>query len=247
MQGLITLDFGNSNPHAGLFQKNQNQWQLVKTVPFKELNLYLNQLQMNSVNTGLVLAEVKSREDELFEYLKQGFLLTRVKDYWRGTKFAGMPVNYAQTLGEDRLIESFYLYKQQKVSTLLIDAGTFVTMDIVNEAGFQGGYIIPSQANYFDTFKKGDQLKDVGLSPLSTMDLPHVTSEAMAGSYSAFVALAKVMIQKYSVTRVIVTGGNSSWWFGQLEHCGAGIIVKEEKDLIHFALHYWMTTQIEPI
>lgn len=247
MQGLITLDFGNSNPHAGLFQKNQNQWQHLKTVPFKELNIFLTQLQMDSVNSAIVLAEVKSREEELFEYLKQGFLLTRVKDYWRGTKFAGMPVNYSQTLGEDRLIEAFYLYKQDKTPTLLIDAGTFVTMDIINAAGFQGGYIFPSQTSYFETFKKGEQLKDVALSSVNGGDLPHQTADAMTGSYSAFVALAKTMIQEYSVSRLVVTGGNSSWWIKQLEQCGAGIIVKEEKDLIHSALHYWMTTQIEPI
>jgi type III pantothenate kinase len=246
MQGLITLDFGNSHPHAGLFQKNKNEWQHIKTVPFKELNIFLSQLEMNSNNSGLVLAEVKSREEELFEYLKQGFLLTRVKDYWRGAKFAGMTVHYAQTLGEDRLIQSYYLFKKDKTPTLLIDAGTFVTLDLINDGGFQGGHILPSRANYFETFKNGEQLKDV---PLNTINpgLPHKTDDAMAGSYLAFVALAKSMIKEHSIARVVVTGGNSSWWFQQLAHCGEGIIVKEEKDLIHFALHYWMTTQIEPI
>jgi pantothenate kinase type III len=247
MQGLITLDFGNSHPHAGLFQKNQNKWQHLKTIPFSELNLFLPQFQMDPVNSAIVLAEVKPREEELFDYLKQGFLLTRVKDYWRGNKFAGMPVDYAQTLGEDRLIEAYYLYKQEKTPTLLIDAGTFVTMDIINSDGFLGGYIFPSMTSYFETFKKGELLKEVALTPVTSGNLPHQTSEAMAGSYSAFVALAKSLIQKYSVSRVVVTGGNSSWWMQQLGQCGAGIHVKEEKDLIHFALHYWMTTQIEPI
>jgi type III pantothenate kinase len=247
MQGLITLDFGNTHHHAGLFQKDQNHWQHIKTVPFSELALFLPQLGMDADNSSIVLAEVKAREEELFEYLKQGFLLTRVKDYWRGTKFAGMPVDYAQTLGEDRLISAFYLFKQSKTPTLLIDAGTFVTMDLISEAGFQGGYIIPSQQTYFETFKKGEQLKDVALQSYSGQELPHQTQDAMSGSYLAFVALAKSLIEKHSVLRVVVTGGNSSWWLEQLEHCGTGIIVKAEKDLIHSALHYWMTTQIEPI
>ncbi|MFP5387285.1 MAG: type III pantothenate kinase, partial [Bacteriovoracia bacterium] len=114
MQGLITLDFGNTNPHAGLFQKAQEKWELVKVVPLNELQIYLGQLGMSAHNSSVVVCEVKAREDEIQKLQEQGFLVTRVKDYWRGTKFAGMPVHYAKTLGEDRLIEAFYCYKKEK-------------------------------------------------------------------------------------------------------------------------------------
>lgn len=179
MQGLVTIDFGNTNPHAGLFQKNQNEWQLIKVCPFNELNIFLDQLGMNPGNTGMVLAEVKSRETELNTFVEQGYLITRVKEYWRGTKFAGMGVNYAKTLGEDRLIQAFFAFKKYKQEILLLDAGTFLTMDVITKDGFVGGYIIPGLENYNSLFSLGEQLKATEIKTDISSALPHATQEAM--------------------------------------------------------------------
>jgi type III pantothenate kinase len=243
MQGLITLDFGNTNPHAGLFQKNQGNWSLIKIVPFSELNLYLNQLEMTPVNSQIVLSEVRAREEELFPLLQQGFLLTRVKEYWRGKKFFGMNVNYTHSLGEDRLIQAFYIFKKFKVPTLLIDAGTYVTMDVITPDGFQGGYIIPGVEQYFQAFLKGDQLKSVPLSSEFSDILPQETAKAMALSYTAFGALAQKLIKEHQIQNVILTGGQGDKWVPFFNHTD----VQVEPDLIHWALHNWMITQIEPL
>lgn len=245
MQGLVTLDFGNTNPHAGLFQKHQNDWKLIKVVPWSELTLFLNQLQMTPHNTTFVLSEVKEREEELLPYLEQGYLLTRLKDYWRGTKFAGMPVSYAKTLGEDRLISGFYLFKTFKQNVLVIDAGTFVTMDVITTSGFQGGYIIPGMNNYFSLFQKGELLRDVQLDKTFSEGLPKGTTEAMRDSYLAFAALAQKLIQEQSIEKVVLTGGQGELWKNIFDGLHSSVVVQVEQDLIHLALHYWMTTQIE--
>lgn len=247
MQGLITLDFGNTNPHAGIFQKDQGKWQLIKVVQLHELSIYTNQLGMSAHNTSVVLCEVKSREDEIQKLQEQGYLVTRVKDYWRGTKFAGMPVNYAKTLGEDRLIEAFYCYKKEKIPTLIIDAGTFVTMDVVTESGFLGGYIIPGTAAYYEAYGKGEQLKDVALTLQFTHTLPVETAQAITESYSAFAALAKKLIEEHKIKKIVITGGLTSLWEGFFQKENAGPVVEGDKHLIHWALQYWMTTQIEPL
>lgn len=247
MQGLVTIDFGNTHPHAGLFQKNNNQWQLIKVCPWSEVQIFLSQLQMSANNSSLVLCEVKSREEELQPLQEQGFLLTRVKDYWRGTKFAGMPVNYARTLGEDRLIQAWYLYKQKKIPALLIDAGTFATMDVITAKGFEGGYIIPGLNAYSGVFQRGEQLKDWSLDSSVSASLPHATAEAMRDSYFAFAALAQKLITEHQIERVILTGGQCSLWKEIFEHLKVSVIVEVEPTLIHWALQYWMTTQIEPL
>ena len=246
MQGLITIDFGNTNPHAGLFQKHQ-EWQLIKVVPFKELSLYLDQLQMTPDNSSLVVCEVKAREEELEPLQHQGFFLTRVKEYWRGTKFAGMPVNYANTLGEDRLIQAFYAFKKIKGNILLIDAGTFLTMDVITTSGFQGGYIIPGIETYLSTFEKGEQLKTIGLDQNITLALPQTTSEAMRDSYSAFAALAQKLIQEHKVQTVLITGGKYALWKKIFDDLALSVSVQSDPNLIHSSLHFWMTTQIEPL
>lgn len=245
MQGLVTLDFGNSHPHAGLFQNIQGKWDLIKVVPLAELHLYLSQLGMTAHNTSAVLCEVKSREEEIQTLQEQGFLVTRVKDYWRGSRFAGMPVDYAKTLGEDRLIESFYAFKKDKTPTLIIDAGTFVTMDVVNENGFQGGYIIPGTKAYFECYGHGEQLKDVGLSLNFTHTLPKETAQAITESYSAFVALAKSIVSQNGIKKILLTGGLTSLWEAFLIEERKAILVESHPHLIHWSLQFWMTTQIE--
>jgi pantothenate kinase type III len=247
MQGLVTLDFGNTNPSAGLFQKNQGQWNLIKIVPLAELSLFLTQLQMNANNTSVVVSEVKPREEEITKLQEQGFLVTRVRDYWRGIKFAGMPVHYAQTLGEDRLITAFYVFKKDKTPTLLIDAGTFVTMDVVTQNGFEGGYIVPGISSYFKSFADGELLKDVPLAPNFENKLPQETAQALINGYQAFAALAKEMIQKHSLKKLILTGGSGELWKDFFENLSSDVVVENQANLVHLALHYWMTTQIEPL
>lgn len=247
MQGLITIDFGNTHPHAGLFQKSSQGWQLLKVVPFNELPIYLEQLQMSANNSSVVLSEVKARPEDLQPLIEQGFLLTRITDYWRGEKFAGMPVNYAKTLGEDRLIEAFYTYKIIKAPTLLIDAGTYVTMDVVTKDGFLGGYIIPGLETYFNTFQRGERLKDVALEHDFSLTLPKTTNQAMTESYTAFASLARELIRNHHLTNIILTGGKAEVWKNILTSSSETIGTEVHPHLIHTALHHWFTTQIEPL
>lgn len=245
MQGLVTLDFGNSRPHAGLFLKAQGNWELVKVVKWNELSMYLPQLGMNPDNSQIVLCEVRAREDELLPFLKQGFLLTRIQEYWRGERFAGMPVNYAKTLGEDRLITAHYTYKHDKTSTLVVDAGTFVTLDVVSSNGFEGGYIIPGTHTYYSSFTAGEQLAAVSTEGELSTELPHATTAAMRDGYTAFGALAAELVKSRNLKRIIITGGDHALWEKLL--APLNIPMTTDPYYIHRAMRHWMCTQIEPL
>jgi pantothenate kinase type III len=245
MQGLVTLDFGNSHPHAGIFQKEVQDWKLIKVVPFSELSIFLNQLGMTPNNSQMVLCEVKEREEELFPYLRQGYLLTRIKDYWRGGRFAGMPVDYAKTLGEDRLLGAFYRFKTSKCATLVIDAGTYVTMDVVTEKGLEGGFILPGLRAYYSSFKQGENLRTVDFQGPPSKALPHLTEDAMKNGYTAFALLALDLIKEKNIKQVILTGGEAHQWKSLLNEAEA--LVSIEEHFLHWAIQHWMVTQIEPI
>lgn len=247
MTGLITLDFGNTHATAGIFSLSGKTTTLVKKVPLAELRMYLAQLGYSAHNAQIVLSDVKPREEELQTFVEEGYLLTRVREYWRGKKFHGMNVNYADTVGEDRLITAFYTFKNFKTNCLVIDAGTFVTMDVVTPSGFEGGYIIPGPETYFKCFEQGENLKNFGLKANADQSLPHETSTAMSGSYSAFAALARELIEKHQIQKVLITGGGSTLWEELLADLKAAPVVETHPDLIHSALLYWMTTQIEPL
>jgi len=241
MQGLITIDFGNSHPNCGLFTKEGPSWKLKQIVLWAELKEALSRLSMTPLNSSMVLSEVKPDEKELLPYLEEGFLLTRIKDYWRGDRFAGMPVHYAQTLGEDRLILAHYFFKTNRRPTLIIDAGTFVTMDVINADGFQGGYIIPGMDLYFDTYSNGSQLKELKLIPEISQGLPHTSIGAMSASYTAFGNLARELVNQYQLEKIFITGGNRKYW----EELLMGLDIQVIDSAIHDAIHHWFTTQIE--
>lgn len=247
MQGLVTLDFGNTNPHAGLFSKSGNEWKLNKVVAFTDLQDALSELKLTPDNTNFVLSEVKNRDAELTPYLNQGYLITRVKEYWRGKMFAGMPVNYAQTLGEDRLIQAFYLFKKYKTKSIIIDAGSYTTMDVLNEEGFRGGYIVPGLKNYFSSFDAGELLKGVERETNLLMDLPRDTKSAMSASYQAFGALLHNLIDQHKIQKVFLTGGNMDYWKEILDDSKPSLEIKADPHLIHHSLFHWFTTQIEPL
>lgn len=240
---LISLDFGNSNPHAGLFTKASDKWELLEVVPLKELNDKAALYEISPHNAQLVLSEVKEYESELFDLQSQGYLLTRVKDYWRGERFAGMPVHYSKTLGEDRLISAFWCYKKIKKPTLIIDAGTYLTMDVVTLQGFIGGYIIPSHEKYLANFGDGQNLKDVPLNETLDFNLPQNTHDAMSSGYQAFCALAEKLIRDHQLETIIISGGKEKLWKKWAESQNIQVILNPH--LVHESLIYWMTTQVE--
>lgn len=242
IHSLISLDFGNSNPHAGFFKKT-NKWELLEVVPLSDLNARAEHYGVSPHNAQLVLSQVKPYDEDLFELQSQGYLLTRVRDYWRGERFAGMPVHYAKTLGEDRLIAAFWVYKTIRRPSLVIDAGTYLTMDVVTNEGFQGGYIIPSHGKYLEAFNSGENLKEVPLTESLNFKLPDNTMEAMSASYQAFTALAEKLIKQYGLETVIISGGKDSLWKEWAKTQDKQIMIVPH--IIHQSLIYWMTTQVE--
>ncbi|MES2527674.1 MAG: type III pantothenate kinase [Bdellovibrionota bacterium] len=247
MTGLITLDFGNTNATAGIFSIEGKTATLIKKVPLSELRIFLTQLDFSAHNAQIAISDVKPRDEELKVFVEEGYLITRVREYWRGKKFHGMTVNYADTVGEDRLITAFYTFKNFKTNCLIIDAGTFVTMDVVTPSGFEGGYIIPGPETYFTNFSSGENLRSFTLNATTERSLPHDTPGAMSGSYGAFAALARELIEKHQIQKVLITGGGSPLWEQYLADLKAPPVVETLPDLIHSSLLYWMTTQIEPL
>jgi len=241
MQGLITLDLGNSHPHAGFFEKINSEWKFVKSTPLEHLNLELRNLGLSPDNSQIVVSEVKSYPDVLTDLGKQGFLITTIKEYWRGNRFFGMPVQYTNSIGEDRLIQAFYTYKKKKYPTLIIDAGTFTTIDVITDQGFQGGFIIPSFESYFSLFKNGENLKDIEMILPQLSDTPKSSETAMSEGYSAFFYLVENLSKKYQCEHLILTGGKYQLW----ENFDFNLKKEINPFYIHESLIHWMTTQIE--
>ena len=242
---LVTLDFGNSHPHAGLFEYKDLKSQFVKAIPLTHLKDELARLNWTGHNTQLVLSEVRKYDQELDGFIEDNFVLTRVRDYWKGNRFAGMPVDYAHSLGEDRLIQAYYLYKKFPRPLCLIDAGTYTTIDFITDQGFVGGYIAPGIAAYPKVYSRGENLKDRELNlEQFKNELPHQTEDALSESYGAFTALASYWAQKLKIQKFMITGGSAPYWNSALSSF-ADYDLQTDPNLIHYSLHYWYSTQIQ--
>mgnify|MGYP003393644592 CR=1 FL=1 len=241
---LLTLDFGNTNAKAALFRHGEmKESGLLADVPswLKKHSLTFGEVQA-------VLAQVKPYDKELETLEHQGLLIDRIKTYWRGEKFAGLKVNYAQTLGEDRLVAAYWAKKNLTGATLLIGAGTYFTIDVVSD-GLEGGYIMPGLKLLGEDLAQGAQLQGptfetIAKDLLTGQDLPHDTLTALNGPVIAYAALIQKLLIRWSPAQVVVSGGQCVVVEGWLKTLTPSLPLHVRPDLVHYALSDWYQRNI---
>lgn len=162
-------------------------------------------------------------------------------------KFLEMPVSYSMTLGEDRLVCAYHVYKTNHGEnsplkrTLVVDAGTFLTIDCVSKCGFEGGFIFPGLQVYLDGYKSGAALPGLSEAVIDEKEvkLPGNTNEAIAESAKIYLqGLFKELIGRFSPSKIILTGGNSKKVATFLSNCG--VPVEHHENLVHQSLYtFW--------
>lgn len=242
---LLTLDFGNSSAHAALYRHGQQ-------LAHGELSHVPQWLAAHKLTFGEVagvLSQVKAYDTELKALMHQGLLIERIYDYWKGQMFAGMPVRYAQSLGEDRLIAAWWVFKEFKKPVLVIDAGSFLTVDVVNAEGFQGGFILPGVKLLGETLATGAQLapqtfEDLKSEITTASDLPHTTADALQGAAVAYALLIQKLLVRWGIQEIILTGGNANIVAAWLKPLAHEIPLTVKSDLVHWSLHEWYRRNI---
>lgn len=222
MYNLQSIDNGNSHPHVGVFKSGELQ----SVSPLKDF-CFDDQVDSiaSSVGPSKNLAGLKY------------FSLTSLR---KQNSFLDMPVHYEKTLGEDRLHQGYYIYKKKvKGLTLLIDAGTFTTVDFIEDDGMKGGYIFPGVQTFLNSYAMGDKLPILSHSSTIIPDLaiPGTTNDAIenAMKYSQIAWLEK-LLKENDINQIYLSGGNSSLFYEVLESSFQGDIIIE-KNLIHYSLY----------
>ncbi len=243
---LLALDFGNTHAHATLYRHGA----LLRRGVLADVNAWLTELGLSYGEVAGALVKVKSYDVELAPHLEQGLLCERVADYWRGERFAGMPVHYAKSLGEDRLISAWWAYKELKKPVLLINAGTFLTIDVVNEEGFQGGFILPGLHALLAPLAGGAQLFTPPLSIAGALvrgeALPQQTEDALQGVVLAVLALVQRLCLRWNVQETLLTGGSAEALAPALKALLHELPLTQREDLVTWALHEWYRRNIAP-
>lgn len=190
---LVTIDNGNTNPSVGLFTNNILT-QVIPLADYQQLNDDF--ILISSVGKDL---KIKATFD--------------LKTKRTSTHFFDMPVHYSETLGEDRVIAAFGVFKKihSHESRLIIDAGTFMTCDLVSENGFIGGYIFPGITHFLKIYGESAQLPVLAKNELSkiSLEIPQTTSEAiLKATYIYIKSSIESVIEKFQPQKIIITGGD---------------------------------------
>jgi type III pantothenate kinase len=191
---LVTIDNGNTNPTVALYKGET----LEKVFPFLQYQKQKDDfILISSVGKAL---DIKASFD--------------LKNKRSQTHFFDMKVDYAETLGEDRLVASYYLYNQLKPNEkiLLIDAGTFITCDLISNFGFLGGYIFPGVDRFLETYSQSHQLPLLDKAQLekTTPHLPHTTNEAILSATKIYLKTTiEELVNKNAPDKIVFTGGTS--------------------------------------
>ena len=216
---IITLDIGNTNPHAGIFENQQ----LLEVVPLSKYKYQKDDIRLLSRVNDTIKTE--------YDF--------NLKNYFRDQNFFNMKVNYGNTLGIDRLIvghEVFQQIKKENITqdVLVIDAGTFITCDIINLNGFEGGYILPGIKTFMKIYNEGRELDIFEFKKSELINLPHQTSDAIIDGANFYLkGMLSEVIKKTSPCRIILTGGSSEILLKFLNELNLKIEVQLKSHLIH--------------
>lgn len=215
---LVTIDNGNTHCRVGFFTNGV----LTSVVPLEQYSpLNDDYILISSVGKPLPIRasfDLKSKRTK--------------------THFFDMKINYSESLGEDRLIAGYGVFKKlaPNEKALVIDAGTFMTCDLITSQGFEGGYILPGINRFLKIYSDSVNLPTLSSDKLfnGNNDLPHSTEEAILKATEIYLkSSVEEVLKKTAPDKVIFTGGSA-----EIIKKAISLKVRSELDrhLIHLAL-----------
>ena len=161
--------------------------------------------------------------------------------------FGNMPSQYKNQAGIDRLLFAYHNYQKIidgpfKKKFLLIDSGTFITMDILTNKGFQGGVILPGTKLLNESFNTGANLNAPQVINSSSEQFPYTSTLTTLNNASSFYieSITRNVLNLCSdIDKIIITGGGSRKFKDSLHNLNLEIEVQD--DAVHFGLfHYFL-------
>jgi len=165
---LFAIDIGNTNIDLGLFDQNQlvaketiPSFQANKTSHEKSVNGFLlNNTKRETIKGALISSVVRDLGTKFVSYCESNDIVAQQVDTnWD----LGLAISYdpPEHVGIDRLLSATAAFDMapSKHSVIIADAGTAITVDIVDSSGnFLGGSITPGLNLMNQALKSGTSL-----------------------------------------------------------------------------------------
>ena len=216
----LAIDIGNTRTKFGFFKNGR----LRKKLYWEKTDLRkLETLLSNQKVENIICSTVKTVD---FKFEKR---ISKNRFYIRLEANTPLPIQNKyrtpKTLGKDRLaavVGAFELYPN--TSSLVIDAGTCITYDVINAKGdFLGGNIVPGLEMRYKAMhhftaqlplieRKGGRIVDIGKDTNSAMR----TGGAL-GTMLEMEAWIQYFKKEYEVINTILTGGDGDYFAKKLK------------------------------
>lgn len=205
---LITIDNGNTHCSVGIFNIDQTKNNLIEVVPY-------NQYHFNE-SDFLICSNVGPPRGAH----TADFELPKRKNH---EAFFDMPIQYSASLGDDRLVTSYFIFKTENFAKfpkiLVVDAGSFITCDIVSLKGFEGGFIFPGIDRFLLTYSHSQKLPQLSFNQYEQYllkqvgqgenHLPQNTETAILSALDCYlVAILNKLISDLKISKIVSTGGS---------------------------------------
>lgn len=208
----LFLDIGNSKAKLCSFSQNWKVESELSRNEYGKLNDWLREFSLQFDQLIWTSVLTKSQLNFNVDFFKKVIHVSF-------DKIPAKFLNYEspQTLGLDRFLACLGAFKESQSAVIVIDAGTALTVDLMDENGvFQGGTISPG----LKLWEQSLQTAAPAL-PLVQREIPHfwppkTTDEALrwgiAGGFTLLVSsLVNEWKKKYPLAQIWCTGGDADF------------------------------------
>ena len=220
----VTIDIGNTIISFSIFQQNK----LLKCIKIrsdkldlKSLKVIKNKFLVNEKVKILISSVVPSSEKLIKSFLRDNSInFVLLKDLLKKINIK-INIKRKKEIGDDRITNIIYAKKIYKNSTIVIDFGTATTFDILNNKGvYFGGIIMPGIDLSLDALRyKTAKLPLVKFKKIKKVVGFNTKEAIQSGFFWGYCSmieglLKKVQDEQKQVFKIILTGGNASYFRG---------------------------------
>lgn len=241
MKNLVLIDSGNTNISIAKARNNRG-WEIIKRKQDEDAS-FIDDLNENDF---AILSTVNNSE-KIKEKLKNKKIdFISIADFKADKKFKNWTHKYAKTIGDDRIVQIYYLAQHlMNERLMLIDAGTFITCDFILLGDYKGGTINPGIELYLESYKKGNDLPYINIDNFRKYILgpkdpfPQTTQAAIFHSAYEYLKGLLLKAKKMGLDSIYITGGNANDILALIKYLDIDLNIITKPDLIFDALEFF--------
>lgn len=219
MKKILAIDIGNTNISIGLGSKLMRKSWKIATSSFSIpnfRNFLKEKLKDSSPDTIIIASVVPALDSKLNSFLNRHY--PKSKLYFVGKDII-VPIENRyhppQAVGQDRLVNAYYVKKIFSYPAIAIDLGTALTFDLISDEGaYLGGLIFPGLRLSLEMLaEKTALLPKVNLKYIKNIYGKNTKESIVNGIIIGFSSLIDGVIKKlvkifYKKPVIVATGGD---------------------------------------